>query len=118
MLILQHAGEVLLEKRPAPGIWGGLWCLPEVGVGEPVEQACRARFGAHPGLVDIMPAVEHGFTHFSLTINPRRIHVTRVEPHAGEPGTIWLPVEEARTAAVPAPVRRILAGLLSNAGLE
>ena len=29
MLVLTRAGEVLLEKRPAPGIWGGLWCFPE-----------------------------------------------------------------------------------------
>ena len=22
-------GKVLLERRPSPGIWGGLWCFPE-----------------------------------------------------------------------------------------
>ena len=117
MLILQHAGEVLLEKRPAPGIWGGLWCLPEIGAGEPLEQACRLRFGAHLGTVAAMPAVEHGFTHFSLTIRPRRVHVTRVDLRAAEPGVIWLPVADASAAAVPAPVRRILAGLSTHAGL-
>jgi A/G-specific adenine glycosylase len=117
MLILQHAGDVLLEKRPAPGIWGGLWCLPEIRAGEPLEQTCRIRFGAHLGAVDAMPTVEHGFTHFSLTIRPRRVRVTRVEPRAGEPGLIWLPVDDARSAAVPAPVRRILAGLSANAEL-
>jgi A/G-specific adenine glycosylase len=117
MLILQHAGEVLLEKRPATGIWGGLWCLPEVNADEPVEQACRLRFGARVGRVDALPAVEHGFTHFSLTIQPRRVYVTGVEPRAAEPGTLWLPVDDARSSAVPAPVKRILARLSGNAGL-
>ena len=27
MLALTRAGEVLLEKRPPAGIWGGMWCL-------------------------------------------------------------------------------------------
>jgi A/G-specific adenine glycosylase len=111
MLVLQHAGEVLLEKRPAAGIWGGLWCFPEVPDAGAVGEACRKRFGAHVGSVDFLPAIEHGFTHFSLTIQPRRVHVTRLEPQAGEPGTIWLLVEDARSAAIPAPVRRILSSL-------
>jgi A/G-specific adenine glycosylase len=111
MLVLQHAGEVLLEKRPAAGVWGGLWCFPEMPDGGAVDEACRVRFGAHVGSVDSLPAVEHGFTHFSLTIRLRRVHVARLEPQAGEPGTIWLLVEDARSAAIPAPVRRILSSL-------
>ncbi|MBC3873874.1 A/G-specific adenine glycosylase [Undibacterium flavidum] len=30
MLLLEHAGEVLLEQRPMTGIWGGLVSLPEL----------------------------------------------------------------------------------------
>jgi A/G-specific adenine glycosylase len=111
MLVLQRAGEVLLEKRPAPGIWGGLWCFPEMARRDRVDEACQRRFGVQAESVDHMPPVEHGFTHFSLTIQPCRVQVTRVAPQAGEPGTIWLPVEDARSAAIPAPVRRILASL-------
>ena len=36
MLALTRAGEVLLEKRPPAGIWGGMWCLPEAA-----REACR-----------------------------------------------------------------------------
>lgn len=111
MLVLQHAGEVLLEKRPAAGVWGGLWCFPEIPERGSVDEACRMRFGAHVGSVDALPAVEHGFTHFSLTIRPQRVHVTRLDPRASEPGTIWLVLEDARSAAIPAPVRRILLSL-------
>src|SRR5438045_281624 len=28
-MVLRKGEEVLLERRPAPGIWGGLWCFPE-----------------------------------------------------------------------------------------
>lgn len=111
MLILQHAGEILLEKRPPTGIWGGLWCFPELSAGEPVARACRQRFGAHAGAVHGMPVVEHGFTHFNLTIRPQRVQVARLDPGTAEPGAQWLPIEEAKSAAIPAPVKRILASL-------
>jgi A/G-specific adenine glycosylase len=29
-LLLMHGNEILLEKRPGSGIWGGLWCPPQV----------------------------------------------------------------------------------------
>ena len=38
MLVLVRAGEILLEKRPPSGIWGGLWCLPEVARRRPISR--------------------------------------------------------------------------------
>ncbi|MGQ0751710.1 MAG: A/G-specific adenine glycosylase, partial [Betaproteobacteria bacterium] len=55
--------------------------------------------------------VAHGFTHFRLTIDPRRLTIAQLLPRAMEPGFAWMPVSEAIAAAVPAPVRRILASL-------
>jgi len=111
MLVLQRAGEVLLEKRPAAGIWGGLWCFPEAAPGEDVEKICAQRFGASVGAAQPLPAFAHGFTHFQLSIRPQRLRVVRLAPHAAEPGHVWLSVEEAKAAAVPTPVKRILASL-------
>lgn len=111
MLALTHAGEVLLEKRPPAGIWGGMWCLPEVGRSADLEAHCLRRFGAVIAGADRLPAIAHGFTHFKLDIRPLHVRVSAPAPHAAEPGVVWLPLEEARTAAVPAPVRRILARL-------
>ncbi|MBI4204961.1 MAG: A/G-specific adenine glycosylase [Betaproteobacteria bacterium] len=111
MLVLQHAGEVLLERRPAAGIWGGLWCFPEAAPGEDVEIMCEQRFGARIRAAQPLPRLEHGFTHFRLTIEPQRLRVARLLSQAAEPGHVWLSVEEAKSAAVPTPVRRILASL-------
>lgn len=115
MLVLEHRGELLLERRPAPGIWGGLWCFPELGPGEDAATACARRFGAKVVAGSRMPDIEHGFTHFSLTISPQRLEVRSVTPHAGETGHAWLRVDEAKGAAIPAPVRRILDGLRCKA---
>lgn len=111
MLVLQHAGEVLLEKRPPTGIWGGLWCFPETAPGDDLDKICSERFGARLDTARSLPELEHGFTHFRLTIIPRWVQATRLQPRAAEPGHVWLPVEAAGAAAVPAPVRRILAML-------
>ena len=111
MLVLLHAGQVLLEKRVASGIWGGLWSLPEVGPDADVVALCTQRFGAKVARHEVLPTVAHGFTHFKLDIRPHRVMVAGVTPHAAAPGVMWLSVEDALGAAIPAPVRRILAKL-------
>jgi A/G-specific adenine glycosylase len=111
MLVLTRAGEVLLEKRPSSGIWGAMWCLPEAARSADLEAYCLKRFGAHVTEVEPLEPVTHGFTHFSLDIRPLRVRISALLPNSEEPGVVWLPFEEARGAAIPAPVRRILAAL-------
>ena len=108
MLILQRNGEVLLEKRPEPGIWGGLWSFPEVSAPSQAATLSRSRFGAVVKADAILPVIRHSFTHFALTITPALLRVTRMDPRAQSPGHVWLTVEDAIDAAVPAPVRAIL----------
>src|SRR6185295_6010231 len=38
-LVLRHAGQILLERRPSPGIWGGLWSFPEAN-GKNIARDC------------------------------------------------------------------------------
>ena len=108
MLILQREREVLLEKRPAPGIWGGLWSFPEIADLGDAPGALRMRFGAEVVSEGALPDVRHGFTHFALTITPALLRVTRLERRAQSPGHVWLTPADAINAAVPAPVREIL----------
>jgi len=111
MLILEHRGRVLLEKRPAPGIWGGLWCFPEISGDADIALQCTQRFGACIAGAERLPDVEHGFTHFTLTISPQRLRVRALTPAAAEGDRQWLDIEDAKSVALPAPVRRILQGL-------
>ena len=105
MLLLWCEGEVLLEKRPPTGVWGGLWCLPECKPGAETPAGKR------------LPVLRHEFTHFTLDITPVLRVAGSALHRAAEPGRIWLPVEEAIGAAVPAPVRKLLIGLESG-GLD
>jgi A/G-specific adenine glycosylase len=114
MLVLLHAGQVLLEKRAPSGIWGGLWSLPEIASSADVAALCAQRYGAEIATSVALPTIAHGFTHFKLDIEPQCLGVVRVVPRAAAPGVIWLPLEEALDAAIPAPVKRILTALTAD----
>ena len=112
-LVLQHQGAVLLERRPSSGIWGGLWVFPE-GAARDVKSFCRRNFSVEIAEAKKMPVIEHGFTHFRLDIRPIRCAVRKILPHAEAPGRIWLDLDDAVRAAVPAPVKALLSGLLRD----
>ena len=108
LLVLDDGHGVLLETRPPAGIWGGLQSLPELPAGEdPAEWAAR-RFACRVLAMATAPAIDHAFSHFRLNIAPLLLRVERT-PTATEPGYAWLGPAELEAAALPAPVRRILA---------
>ncbi len=114
MLILQRGPQILLEKRPAPGIWGGLWSFPETADLATAEHVLPARFGIEAFVQRILGDVRHGFTHYALTITPALLQVTRIQPRVQSPGQQWLTPAKAIDAAVPAPVRAILRSLVGD----
>jgi A/G-specific adenine glycosylase len=98
--VFVHRGQVLLERRPGAGLWGGLWTFPET----------RLPGAAKPRR---LPPVEHGFTHFRLRAQPLLCAVRKTTPRAQAPGRMWVDVADAAGAAVPAPVRALLKSLLA-----
>jgi A/G-specific adenine glycosylase len=111
VLVLERAGTILLEKRPGAGIWAGLWSLPEVVAHADVARHCRARFLAKVTIGDALPPIEHGFTHYRLTIHPQRVVVRAWPTRAEAPGYVWVTREDALAAALPAPIRKLLQSL-------
>jgi A/G-specific adenine glycosylase len=116
LLMLMAHGKILLEKRPAIGIWGGLWCLPEMPAGESAVKYCTTRFGMASRLQILpqMPPLLHTFTHFRLRIYPQPLQVdssfTLKESSVG--GEVrWMTSCEALKAGIPAPVRKLLNNL-------
>ncbi|MEW6253915.1 MAG: NUDIX domain-containing protein, partial [Planctomycetota bacterium] len=109
MLLLIDRGELLLEKRPPRGIWGGLWSLPELDADADPRRHCQELLGVSARTQAVLPRLSHGFTHFRLHIQPVRLDLA---PRlATLPGHIWLPPADALEAALPAPVRRLIAQL-------
>ena len=114
MLVIISSGEVLLEKRPPTGIWGGLWSLPELPIDEDIARRLQLRYGLSAPAMREMTRVDHGFTHFSLSIFPVEVTLAKLPLQAMAPGLIWLSLDDALEAAIPAPVKRILKAVQST----
>lgn len=117
MLVLSEATEVLLEKRPPSGIWGGLWCFPEIDAAADLRELCIERFGCRALSVRRLAPIAHGFTHYSLDIVPVVVTVRRLRDRVAQPGTVWQMLREAHDAALPVPAKKIVRALLADEAL-
>jgi A/G-specific adenine glycosylase len=86
---LEHEGEVLLVRRPANGLLGGMLALPEAAPAEADWEDAGA--------------VDHVFTHFSLTMT---LLCARTD---ARPEGIWQPVERIAEAGLPTLFARLAA---------
>jgi A/G-specific adenine glycosylase len=127
MLMCRTAsGHVLLEKRPAAGIWGGLWSFPEFADVAAAQQFCHAQGLGSSTTLESWPAVQHTFSHFYLEITPLLADAAQTPVTVMEAGR-WLwyplgPVSAPHTTAVglAAPVKDLLQRLarsLDSTGL-
>lgn len=110
MLVLRSQDKVLLEQQVSPGIWGGLWSLPRYGDASEIEAAC-----VHMGQANNTPlkmaALLHVFSHFKLHIEPWYMQCETPLLAEPEPRQSWIAIEHLGSTALPAPIRKILAGL-------
>ena len=111
-LLLVQNGRVLLERRPAEGLWGGLWVFPELNGRDP--HSAGRLLGCRIGDTRTLPALEHGFTHFRLTVRPVLCAVENVSTALRPRGRRWIDIRRAERGAVPVPVRTLLRNLMER----
>lgn len=97
-----------LERRPAPGIWAGLYCPPVFGQEDALLNTLPASERA--GLQALAP-VAHSLTHRELHLHPMLLDVkpgtAGVDARDGQ----WVHADALGDHGLPAPVRLLLAGL-------
>ncbi|WP_426320751.1 A/G-specific adenine glycosylase [Pseudoduganella sp. R-43] len=124
MLLLVDRGQVLLEQRPAAGIWGGLLSLPELaghaafaaqdaGPDDSAVAAAVQPFGVMESLERLLPVV-HVFTHYKLHIHPLLVSLSSRAALAGEGRYTWLDAAVLPGAALPAPIKKLALDLLGE----
>ncbi|MBI3347070.1 MAG: A/G-specific adenine glycosylase [Burkholderiales bacterium] len=97
-LWLEHEGQVLLQQRPATGVWAGLWTLPMFDD----EAGARA---ALPGVrLETLPRIQHALTHFDWVLHTMRA----VAPGGETPGGTWVAREKLADYALPAPLKKLI----------
>lgn len=114
LLVSNAAGELLLERRPPAGIWGGLWCPPLLDSGEDAAHWLRRQHALRARPEGALPAISHGFTHFELELSPLRLRAEEKGDALGEhAGLRWINMAAEELPGLPAPVSKLLRGLQS-----
>jgi A/G-specific adenine glycosylase len=108
-------GRYLLGKRPPSGMLGGLWEFPGGAVreGETHGEALRRKLSEELGITakvgPLLGSVDHGFSHFTMTLYLYRCEHLEGHPCAGHyADTRWIPSSRFDRYALPAADRKLL----------
>jgi A/G-specific adenine glycosylase len=112
LIVRSGDNEIWLEKRPPSGIWGGLWCFPEIDAAATATQQCLDRWGTEPASVEVRPGFRHTFSHYHLDITPVVAHLGTT-PHAVMEASqqLWYNLRQPPRIGLAAPVAALLAQL-------
>jgi len=112
LILHNNAGEVLLEKRPAQGIWGGLWSLPQHEEKEQLIYQLEQKLQAQIQTTESLPAIRHTFSHFHLNIHPVLASVSHVPAQimAGDKQR-WYHPRQLTGIGLAAPIKTLLSKL-------
>jgi A/G-specific adenine glycosylase len=107
-LWVQQADQILLVQRPTPGVWAGLWSLPEYASTGALDEVTQN----WPGEGRWLPAISHALTHFEWTLHTL---AWQLPAEAPRPATLegllqsrWMGLETARVMGLPAPLKKLL----------
>jgi A/G-specific adenine glycosylase len=115
LVVEDPEGRVLLERRPARGVWGGLYSLPELGAGETAAEWCGRELGAHVSVEHELATIEHTFTHFDLDLEPRLLRLAAAPAVVNDRDDRFWHVPSAELAVgIPAPVASLFRSLATG----
>jgi len=116
MLLLRAPdGSVYLERRPASGVWGGLWSFPEFDSETALLAWCDQRQITAADRFQPWPVLRHTFSHFHLDITPCPLVLQNpgFSVMEGE-GTVWYKTGQSDSLGLAAPVQRLLQQLQAS----
>ena len=106
MVLAVADGAVYLERRPASGIWGGLWSLPEVG---DVGDWCAERLDAEAVATESWETLRHSFSHYDLDIAPVVVRIDAMSSKVADgDDSTWYRPGDAPPGGIAAPVMKLI----------
>ena len=108
-LTKDNSQQVLMEKRPPSGIWGGLWCFHEISDLEQLD-ALLEKLSLKALSSQKMTEFRHTFSHFHLDITPivvdcQQIAITEInEPDQQK----WYDLAQASSVGLAASTQKLI----------
>lgn len=107
-ILTNQENAILLQQRPAEGLWGGLWSLPELSDIDAL-QTLLDQYQLSALQQSSLPKLRHTFSHFHLDIEPWLIRVQN-DAALGVAENNWLwynPVNPPRLG-LAAPIKALI----------
>ncbi len=108
LMVINEFGEVLLEKRPPSGIWGGLWGFPEIHMDEDLTEAAEIKTGLSPDEFESWQSFRHTFSHYHLDITPVKTFAMNTSAVADGDRWHWFQPDQPSELGLAAPVSKLL----------
>ncbi|MCW8444328.1 A/G-specific adenine glycosylase [Fluoribacter gormanii] len=108
LVLYNEQGHIYLEKRPPVGLWGGLWCLPNLNEGDSPLDFIRLNYDLSGETPRKLIAFKHRFSHFHLEINALSIKTKVLGKMLYEKQGKWFAKEEINSLGLAQPTSKIL----------
>lgn len=121
-LLIAHTGlngaiAVLVERRPASGLWGGLWSPPQFASAREALEWCRKEIGVPCAESHPLPPIDHAFTHFDLRLKPLSVHCRPTTEVRDAADRLWYPIEAPPRIGLPQPILKLFDRLRAGGSL-
>ena len=108
LLMIKCGNEVLLQKNPQQGIWGGLWGFPQAQTSNDVERFLD-KLGVTAESSKPLTEFRHTFSHFHLDCLPVIINLSEKVSWASESGqSMWFSLDSEQQLGFAAPTVKLL----------
>ena len=112
LVLLNQESQVMLEKRPPTGIWGGLWSLPEMDLDGDISEYCHGQWQFEVISIEDKASFRHTFSHFHLDITPCHVKLKNPDQCVMEDERIvWYNTSQPDRLGLAAPIKTILKNL-------
>ncbi len=113
IIIKDKQQQILLQKRPATGIWSSLWSFPQYDNEVQVEQWLLNSANKYQ-LYKKGTSKTHQFSHFKMHYTEHYYSLEKMGVLAEGAEKNWFSIDQALQLALPAPIKKILNNIVSQ----
>lgn len=108
IILVNNKQELLLYKRPAIGIWGGLWSFPEMDTEEDIAAWLQNNYACEIEHSQPLEPFRHTFSHFHLDITPILTRVKSSYQIMDSADLAWYNLTSALQLGISSPIKKLL----------
>jgi A/G-specific adenine glycosylase len=105
---------ILVERRPASGLWGGLWSPPQFENAGEALAWCERELRAATMHPQPLPPIDHAFTHFDLRLNPLVVQCAPGTSVGDADDQLWYQLETPPRIGLPQPIHQLFERLRTS----